>query len=198
MISRSAADRALFGFFLLRFYRYYKQRQIASLFHGRLVGGAVAFASREESFEYRVPEIFVLDLPAFESDHDADFIAAGQEPVRVVQFRVEIVVADHYGKLDLLRFGALLFFARFLFFLYFVETEFAVVHYTAYRRRRLRRDEYKVEISFVSYLSCLFGRHDTDGLAVLVDQTDLVKIDLVIDQSVVFRCADILAPPDKI
>ena len=35
-------------------------------------------------------------------------------------------------------------------------------------------------------------------LAVFVDQTYLVEVYFVIDQSVVFSCADILAPPDKI
>ena len=186
MISRIAADRALFGFFLIRFYRSNQKRQIASFFYRRFVCRTRLRAACEKSLEYGVAEIFMLYLSALEPHDDAYLVAACEELVRVVQLRVEVVIADHYGKLYLLRLGALLFFTRFFLFFDLVETEFAVIHYAAYRRRRLRRDKYKIEIFFVCQLSGLFGRHDADGLAVLVDQTDLIEIYFVIDQSVVF------------
>ena len=111
MISRVAADRALFGFLLIRFYRSDKKRQIAPFFHGRFVGGARFGAACEEPLKYRVAEVFMLDLSALESHDDAYLVAARKKLVRMIELRIEVVVAYDYRKLYLLRLGALLFFA---------------------------------------------------------------------------------------
>ena len=172
--------------------------QIPALLHRGLVADAVFGAAGGEPFKYRVAEILVLDLSASESYHDADLVTVLQKPVGVIELGVEVVVSDNYGQLYLLRLGALLLFAGFLFFLDLVETEFAVVHDAAYGRIRLRGDEDEVQIFFVRELFGPVRADDAERLAVLVDEAYGRKFDIVVYKGVIFVRADVSAPPGLI
>ena len=122
----------------------------------------------------------MLDLSPLEPDDNAHLIAAGKKLVGVIQLRIEVIVSDNYGQLDLLGLHRLLFFAGFLFLLYLVEAEFSVVHDTAYGRLRLRSDKNEIQIFVVCKLLGLIRRDDTERLSVLVYKSDARQIDIVV------------------
>ena len=122
----------------------------------------------------------MLDLSPLEPDDNAHLIAAGKKLVGVIELRIEVIVSDNYGQLDLLGLHRLLFFAGFLFLLYLVEAEFSVVHDTAYGRLRLRSDKNEIQIFVVCKLLGLIRRDDTERLSVLVYKSDARQIDIVV------------------
>ena len=122
----------------------------------------------------------MLDLSPLEPDDNAHLIAAGKKLVGVIQLRIEVIVSDNYGQLDLLGLHRLLFFAGFLFLLYLIEAEFSVVHDTAYGRLRLRSDKNEIQIFVVCKLLGLIRRDDTERLSVLVYKSDARQIDIVV------------------
>jgi len=123
----------------------------------------------------------MLDLSPLEPDDNAHLIAAGKKLVGVIELRIEVIVSDNYGQLDLLGLHRLLFFAGFLFLLYLVEAEFSVVHDTAYGRLRLRSDKNEIQIFVVCKLLGLIRRDDTERLSVLVYKSDARQIDIVVN-----------------
>ena len=122
----------------------------------------------------------MLDLSPLEPDDNAHLIAARKELVGVIELRIEVIVSDNYGQLDLLGLHGLLFLAGFLFLLDLVEAEFAVVHNAAYGRLRLRSDKNEIQIFIVCKLFGLIRCDDTQRLSVLVDKTDARQIDTVV------------------
>lgn len=123
----------------------------------------------------------MLDLSPLEPDDNAHLIAAGKKLVGVIELRIEVIVSDNYGQLDLLGLHRLLFFAGFLFLLYLIEAEFSVVHDTAYGRLRLRSDKNEIQIFVVCKLLGLIRRDDTERLSVLVYKSDARQIDIVVN-----------------
>ena len=123
----------------------------------------------------------MLDLSPLEPDDNAHLIAARKKLVGVIQLRIEVIVSDNYGQLDLFGLHRLLFFAGFLFLLYLVEAEFSVVHDTAYGRLRLRSDKNEIQIFVVCKLLGLIRRDDTERLSVLVYKSDARQIDIVVN-----------------
>ena len=71
-------------------------------------------------------------------------------------------------------------FPGFLLLLALLKTELAVVHKLAYRRYGLRGDFHQVQPALLSNMQCLVRGHDTQLLAGVADQADLLIADLVV------------------
>lgn len=99
----------------------------------------------DKPFHDILTDFLVGQLAATEDDADFDFVAVLDEPTCMAGFRVEVVLADLRGELNLFQLRGLLILAGFLRGFLLLETEFSVVHDFADGRVGLRGDAVEVE-----------------------------------------------------
>ena len=106
---------------------------------------------------------------------------------------VEVMLVDTAGKVYLLDNDCLLFLLLLFFSLMLLVTVLTVIHCAAYGRSSLRCDTNKVYALFVRILFCLIEALDTELIAVLIEKTDFLCADIVIDKKLFSAYSE--APP---
>ena len=130
----------------------------------------------------------VCDLTAAEANRNLDLVAVPQETAGVLYFGVQVADIDIRGQANLFDLHDALIFARFLFALGLLETEFAIVHNFADGRLSLRGDLNQIHALFHGDILRLLDGDDAELFAVVVDQADFLVADLFID--LMFHAAD--------
>ena len=106
---------------------------------------------------------------------------------------VEVVLIDTAGEVNLLDNDSLLLLLLLFFSLMLLVTVLTVIHCAAYGRSSLRCDTNKVYALFVRILFCLIEALDTELIAVLIEKTDFLCADIVIDKKLFSAYSE--APP---
>ena len=109
-------------------------------------------------------------LTAAEPDGNLYAVAGSKELLGLVYLGIKIVGINVQGKPGLL------------------------IHNTANRRLRLRRDLHEIQVFFLRQIKGIAGGHDPQLLTIGADHTDFLITDLFIDLQ--FFVCDCKAPPD--
>ena len=106
----------------------------------------------------------------------------------MVDLYIKVIHVDAGAQANLLDLHDMLVLSCFLLTLCLLETEFAVVHNTAYRRNGIRCDFHKVKILCSSCFHSLCHWYNANLIAVSINQSDFLVADLFID--LVFHTAN--------
>ena len=109
---------------------------------------------------------------------------------------VEVMLVDTAGKMNFLDNNNLLLLLLLLLSLMLLVTVLTVIHCAAYGRSSLRCDTNKVYALFVCILFCLIEALDTELIAVLIEETDFLCADIVIDKKLFSAYSE--APPKSL
>lgn len=109
-------------------------------------------------------------FPAPESQCYLDFVAVVQKLDEVTQFYLVIPLVRAWSKLDLLYVNLFLLFLCGLLLLVLVKQEFSIIHYTADRRRCIRYDFNKIQLSFICLDLCFSNTNYSDLLSINANQ----------------------------
>ena len=166
----------------------------AAPFHlGGLFNNAVFRNSFFETLQKIVAQMSVGHLTSAESDRHLDLVPRFQETDGLADFGVQIVRIDIQRHSDFLDIDRLLILSRLFVPLGLFKTILAIVHDTADRRLRLRRNLDEIEILFSGDPHRFFQLEYAKLSPVRIDDTDLFVADFLIDEQFFF--ADGKAPP---
>src|SRR5690606_5602264 len=146
----------------------------------KLLDGAVLFQILLHAPEQLRAELLVGHLPAPKTQRDLRLVAMTEEANQVTELDLVVTLLGAGPKLDLFDLRLLLLLAGGLGLLVLLEHELAVVHDSAYRGIRVRRDLHEVQTQLFGGRKSLLNRHDADLFPVGTDHTNPRRIDLLI------------------
>ena len=94
---------------------------------------------------------------------------------------------------DLLDLDDLLVLLRFFFLFQLFKAEFAVIHYAAHGRLRLRRHEHQIKPSVICHAESGVRAHYAELLAFLIEKSDFLESNRLINE--IFFCCYCSSPP---
>ena len=174
--------------------RIHKHDHTAALHLGGLFHVARIGTGLRKALHDTVPQLGMCHLTAAEPDGNLYAVAGSKELLGLVYLGIKIVGINVQGKPGLLYLYGLLVLPGFLFTLGLLEPVFPVIHNTANRRLRLRRDLHEIQAFFLRQIKGIAGGHDPQLLTIGADYTDFLITDLFIDLQ--FFVCDCKAPPD--
>ncbi|KOT21156.1 hypothetical protein DM47_3612 [Burkholderia mallei] len=118
---------------------------------------------------------------AAETQRDLRLVAFLEEAHQIAKLDVVIAVIGSRAEFHFLDLDDLLLELRLVLLLGFLVLELAVIHQTANRRSRLRRNLHQVNIQLFRFTESLGESHDADGLTIDPDQTHFRRSDFTVD-----------------
>lgn len=185
------AKRLLFGVLQRNDYHSHE----LSVQHRLLVNAAHLGARIGKLLEQVAAYLLMAHFTSAEAKHYLDLVSVSEEAQRMLYLGIKIMLLNTTGELNLLQLDGGLFLFCFFFLLFALKPELAVVKYTADRRLRLSGHKHKVKPTVVRYPESGIRAHDTELLAVLVEKSDFLESNRLIDESIF--CCYCSSPPKK-
>src|ERR1700736_5669973 len=155
--------------------------QVAALHYGSALYDGDLLGRVRDPVEQPPPDVLVDHLAAPEHDRHLDLLALLQKLPHALELRLEVVVRHLRPQLHLLELDDVLPPPLVLLALDALELEPTVVQQPANWRARLRGDLHQIEALFARDPLRRIKAQDTQLVVLVVDQTNLLTPDLVID-----------------
>ncbi|CAD9225256.1 hypothetical protein BCEN4_480099 [Burkholderia cenocepacia] len=136
---------------------------------------------RAQTLEHPHTDFLVSHFTAAETQRDLRLVALFEEAHEIAELDVVIPVIGTRTELDFLDLDDLLLQLRFVLLLRLLVLELAVIHQTANRRHRLRRDLHQVNIQFFRFTESVSEFYDTERFVLDPDQAHFRRSDFTVD-----------------
>ena len=194
--SRCLGLLSLFGLLCCALYRYEEHHKLTTLECGLLIESGYLRANLCKLHHNLFTEILVSHFSTLETKCYTNLVTLVKELDGTVCHCVEVMLVDTAGKMNFLDNNNLLLLLLLLLSLMLLVTVLTVIHCAAYGRSSLRCDTNKVYALFVRILFCLIEALDTELIAVLIEETDFLCADIVIDKKLFSAYSE--APPKSL
>ena len=121
---------------------------------------------------------------ATEAKRYLHFVALSDELAELAHFDLKVMFVGLRTQFDLFDLNLLLLALRLMQTFCFLKLEFAVIHDSANRRLRCRRDFHQVQVSIFGHCHCFTQRNNARLLTVFIYQPNLASGDLAIDSGI--------------